>query len=103
VQVLPEGCVHLVAGEACPFQMIRYGENVYATQFHPEADGEVFALRIRIYRDKGYFAPEDADALTAAARIGQSRGGGEDPAEFRRALRLEPFILKWNRLNAGIS
>jgi GMP synthase (glutamine-hydrolysing) len=75
VQVLPEGCMHLVAGEACPFQMIRYGENVYATQFHPEADGEVFALRIRIYRDKGYFAPEDADALTAAARMGNSEAG----------------------------
>jgi GMP synthase (glutamine-hydrolysing) len=75
VQVLPEGCMHLVAGEACPFQMIRYGENVYATQFHPEADGEVFALRIRIYRDKGYFAPEDADALTAAARMGNPEAG----------------------------
>jgi len=75
VQALPEGCVHLVAGEACPFQMIRYGENVYATQFHPEADGEVFALRIRIYRDKGYFAPEDADHLTAAARRGNPEAG----------------------------
>jgi len=75
VQDLPEGCVHIVAGEACPFQMIRYRENVYATQFHPEADGEVFSLRIRIYRDKGYFAPEDADRLTAAARRGNPEAG----------------------------
>jgi GMP synthase (glutamine-hydrolysing) len=75
VQELPEGCAHLVAGDACPFQMIRHGENVYATQFHPEADGEVFALRIRIYRDKGYFAPDDADALTAAARLGNPEAG----------------------------
>ena len=52
--------------------MIRHGRNVYATQFHPEADGEVFALRIRIYRDKGYFDPADADALTAAARLGDA-------------------------------
>ncbi|GAB4355962.1 MAG: glutamine amidotransferase [Oricola sp.] len=75
VQALPDGCVHLVAGDACPFQMIRYRENVYATQFHPEADGDVFALRIRIYRDRGYFAPEDADRLTAAARLGDPDAG----------------------------
>lgn len=75
VQELPPGCVHLVAGQACPFQMIRFGQNVYATQFHPEADGDVFALRIRIYRDKGYFAPEDAQELTAAARLGDPRAG----------------------------
>ena len=55
VQDLPEGCTHLAEGDGCPFQMIRYGKNVYATQFHPEADGDVFALRIRIYREKGYF------------------------------------------------
>lgn len=75
VQELPQGCVQLVAGDGCPFQMIRYGKNVYATQFHPEADGEVFALRIRIYRDKGYFAPEDADSLTAATRLGNPEAG----------------------------
>ncbi len=72
VQALPDGCAHLVASATCPFQMIRYGENVYATQFHPEADGDVFALRIRIYRDKGYFAPEDAEHLTAAAHKGDA-------------------------------
>lgn len=64
VQELPPGAVHLLASEPCPFQMIRYGENVYATQFHPEADGEVFALRIAIYKDKGYFPPEEAAGLT---------------------------------------
>ncbi|MFV0360409.1 glutamine amidotransferase [Tropicimonas sp.] len=66
VQELPVGCAHLLESDACPFQMIRYGQNVYATQFHPEADGEVFALRIDIYRHKGYFPPEEADALTEA-------------------------------------
>lgn len=66
VQNLPAGAVHLMAGEACPFQMIRVGRNVYATQFHPEADGAVFADRIRVYRGHGYFAPEEAEALTRA-------------------------------------
>ena len=63
-QSLPPGAVHLVEAGPCPFQMIRAGENVYATQFHPEADGQVFADRIRIYRNRGYFAPQEADALT---------------------------------------
>jgi len=66
VQDVPPGAVHLAAAEACPIQVIRYGQNVYATQFHPEANGESFATRIRIYRGKGYFHPDEADALTAA-------------------------------------
>ena len=66
-QALPEGCAHLLSSGPCHFQMIRHGRNVYATQFHPEADGEVFAERIRIYRNRGYFPPEEADRLTAQA------------------------------------
>lgn len=66
VEDLPDGAVHLVASSPCPFQMIRAGANVYATQFHPEARGENFANRIEIYRDRGYFAPDDAGALTDA-------------------------------------
>lgn len=73
VQALPPDCAHLLSGPDCPFQMIRHGRNVYATQFHPEADGDVFALRIRIYRDKGYFDPADAEALTVNARKGDGR------------------------------
>lgn len=63
VQALPPGCVHLVSSPPCPFQMIRYGCNVYATQFHPEADAHDFEQRIRIYKDHGYFPPEQADTL----------------------------------------
>ena len=66
VQDLPDGAVHLMASDNCPFQMIRAGQNVYATQFHPEADGQVFADRIRIYRDRGYFPASEAQALTDA-------------------------------------
>ncbi|WP_420584580.1 glutamine amidotransferase [Ruegeria sp.] len=63
VQALPEGCVHLVASAPCPFQMIRWGQNVYATQFHPEADAKDFEQRINIYKHHGYFPPEDAQRL----------------------------------------
>nr|WP_153748796.1 glutamine amidotransferase [Rhodovulum strictum] len=68
VQGLPPGCAHLLASDPCPFQMIRFGANVYATQFHPEADSAGFELRIRIYRDRGYFPPETADDLVAMCR-----------------------------------
>lgn len=73
VQTLPEGCVHLVGSSPCPFQMIRHGQNVYATQFHPEADSSVFEVRIAIYRNKGYFPPEAADRLIALCRSADVR------------------------------
>lgn len=63
VQSLPAGCVKLVHSEACPIQMLRFGQNVYATQFHPEADSRDFERRIRIYRNHGYFPPDQADTL----------------------------------------
>lgn len=66
LQEIPDGAVHLMSGESCPYQMIRYGQNVYATQFHPEADADGVAVRIRAYRDKGYFPPEEAEPLIAA-------------------------------------
>jgi GMP synthase (glutamine-hydrolysing) len=71
VEALPRGCDHLVTSPACPYQMIRHGANVYATQFHPEADSAGFEVRIRIYRDRGYFPPEDADRLIALCRAAE--------------------------------
>ena len=68
VQERPRGCAHLLASPACPFQMIRHGENVYATQFHPEADSDGFETRIRIYRHRGYFPPGDAERLIEMCR-----------------------------------
>lgn len=59
----PAGAVLLMTGRACPVQMFRVGKNVYATQFHPEADADEFALRIDVYRNFGYFEPDEADAL----------------------------------------
>ncbi len=68
LQTLPEGCRHLVRSGACPFQMFKHGENVYATQFHPEADANGFEKRINIYKHKGYFPPETAETLIAMCR-----------------------------------
>lgn len=60
---VPPGAVLLATGQTCPVQMFRVGDNVYATQFHPEADAEVFKVRINVYREHGYFPPETADEL----------------------------------------
>jgi GMP synthase (glutamine-hydrolysing) len=68
VQALPPGTVSLVTSGPTPFQMLRYGQNVYATQFHPEADADGFETRIHIYKHRGYFPPEAADALIAEVR-----------------------------------
>jgi GMP synthase (glutamine-hydrolysing) len=68
VQDLPSGCTHLVSSAACPFQMIRYANNVYATQFHPEGDAEVFEVRINVYKHAGYFPPEDAERIITLCR-----------------------------------
>lgn len=59
----PEGAILLVTGDACPVQMFRVGNNVYATQFHPEGDGEGFIIRIHAYKHHGYFKAEEADNL----------------------------------------
>lgn len=63
VDTTPDGATLLMTGKDCPVQMFRVGQNVYATQFHPEGDAEGFALRIDIYRDHGYFEPHEADDL----------------------------------------
>jgi GMP synthase (glutamine-hydrolysing) len=66
-QDVPPGAVLLGSTAGCPVHMIRYKTNVYGTQFHPELEKVGLALRINYYRHKGYFPPEDADALIAAA------------------------------------
>ena len=65
---VPRGAALLVRGEACEVQMFRIGQNVYATQFHPEGDPRGFEVRVNVYRNYGYFPPEEADALIERLR-----------------------------------
>ncbi len=59
----PPGAVLLATNESCPVQAYRYGDHLYATQFHPEPTAEAFAERMAVYRDDGYFASEDYDVV----------------------------------------
>lgn len=62
----PRGATLLMTGSVCPVQMFRLGENVYATQFHPEGDSAGFILRIHAYKHHGYFKPHEAEDLIKA-------------------------------------
>lgn len=65
---LPVDVVRLASSPDCPVQAFRVGSNTYATQFHPELDLAGICTRIDVYKDHGYFAPESAESLKAAAR-----------------------------------
>jgi len=65
---VPPGSVLLVSSDQCPVQMFRVKKNIYATQFHPEADADEFILRVRVYKYAGYFRPEEAENLIKAIR-----------------------------------
>jgi GMP synthase (glutamine-hydrolysing) len=65
---LPPHAVLLARSAACPVQMFRIRNNLYATQFHPELDVDGLVTRIDIYRHAGYFPPESAEELMDSAR-----------------------------------
>ena len=64
---LPDRAVLLASSARCPVQAFRVGANVYATQFHPELDMTGLRTRIKVYRHAGYFDPDEADEIEAAA------------------------------------
>jgi GMP synthase (glutamine-hydrolysing) len=68
ISKLPAHAMTLAYSERCPVQAFRIGGRVYATQFHPELDLEGLATRIEVYKYAGYFRPEEADDVLAAAR-----------------------------------
>lgn len=87
VGVLPKTATVLAESDTC-VQMIRFGDNVYATQFHPELDALGLALRIKTYKHAGYFKPEEADELIAISQR-------EQVTEPERILRA--FVEKYQR------
>ena len=78
---LPPDLARLAYSADCPIQAFRVGDNVYATQFHPELDADGMSTRIDVYKDYGYFAPETAESLKSAAR---QRSIDDPPTILRR-------------------
>ncbi|MEN8800164.1 MAG: glutamine amidotransferase [Flavobacteriaceae bacterium] len=88
---VPEGSVLLLTSKNCPVQMFRLKENIYATQFHPEADADEFIIRVKTYMHSGYFAPERAEEL-----IGNIRK--IDTPEPKKILRR--FVKRYGRFTS---
>jgi len=65
---LPASATLLASSPKCPVQMFRVGQNVYATQFHPELDVEGITTRVHAYADHGYFASHELQLTLAAVR-----------------------------------
>jgi GMP synthase (glutamine-hydrolysing) len=85
IRTLPPHAVSLSSSGSCPVQAFRVGSRVYATQFHPELDLAGLATRIQIYRYAGYFPPDQADAILAAAA---ASGVSETPNLLARFVEL---------------
>lgn len=47
--------------------MFRVGDNVYATQFHPELTAEALEFRLRLYAHLGYTSTETFESQIARA------------------------------------
>jgi len=67
-RVLPATATLLATSPACPVQMFRVGQNLYATQFHPELDVEGIVGRVRAYDGYGYFPPAELEEVVARVR-----------------------------------
>lgn len=80
--VLPSNAVLLATGENCPVQAFRIGQNVYATQFHPELTQAGILTRLRVYHDNGYFQPDAYDEVMAAI----DASSVTEPATIMRAF-----------------
>ena len=88
---LPQGAVLLATSESCPIQMFRLGRNIYATQFHPEADAGEFILRIETYKDYGYFDPDKARELIESVK----KVKAAESAQI-----LARFVSRYHRLSS---
>ena len=68
ISALPAAATLLASSPTCPVQMFRVGQNVYATQFHPELDVKGITTRIHAYADHGYFAADELQLTLSAVR-----------------------------------
>jgi GMP synthase (glutamine-hydrolysing) len=62
-QEVVNGGILLASSDACPVQMVRFKENIYAAQFHCELDAQGIAERVQYYKDHGYFDPNEAHSI----------------------------------------
>lgn len=64
-QVLPPELTLLATGPGGITQMVRYGDRVWATQFHAEMDADAMRTRMDFFYDYGYFPADDYARIVA--------------------------------------
>ena len=84
--VLPADAVLLAAGDACPVQMFRVGQNVYATQFHPELTKEENLKRFNRYLDGYASLMSEEEIQETLERFDHSEEANELIARFLRLV-----------------
>ena len=88
-RVLPPNAVLLAEGSECRVQMYRIKNNLYATQFHPELDVDGLVNRIRVYKDLGYFRPDELETVVDRVTNG--------PAVDQAPRVLSAFVERYRR------
>ncbi|WIK63868.1 glutamine amidotransferase-related protein [Gleimia hominis] len=83
---VPEGSVVLATGDFCPLQIVRWGNNVYGTQFHPEITTAGMRIRIDTYGETYYPADEKARVQARCDRA-DVRAANHLISEFARRYR----------------
>ena len=88
-RVMPPNAVLLAEGSVCQVQMYRIKNNLYATQFHPELDVDGLVNRIRVYKDLGYFRPDELETVVERVTNG--------PAVEQAPRILRAFVERYAR------
>ncbi len=64
-ELLPGDLVVLASGPSCPVQVARWGDHVWAAQFHAEMDAAAMKVRMDFFYDYGYFPLTEYDTIVA--------------------------------------
>ena len=99
VEALPEGAVHLVASDTCPFQMIRAGRNVYGHAIPPRGAGREFRQPHRDLQAPWLFRPRRGRGADRGVPCRGGDGAAADPVAFRRKMPRGGGRSTGNRLN----
>jgi len=62
---VPESLTVVATGPDGLVQMVRYGDRVWATQFHAEMDADAMRTRMDFFHDYGYFPAEEYARIVA--------------------------------------
>ena len=65
-EIIPPELTVLATGPTALVQMVRYGDHVWATQFHAEMDAAAMKTRMDFFYDYGYFPLTEYDTIVAS-------------------------------------